>query len=671
MKKYLFLSLALSLATCLSAKHYASLDAYPEKKGSLREMYYSPAETRFSLWSPAAKSVTVQIYASAEAPEAERVLRLKRGKDGAWTGVAKGDLIGKYYTFLIQQPGCRWQLHETPGIFATAVGVNGHRAAIIDMARTNPEGWASDKRPALAGAKDAIVYEMHHRDYSIHPSSGVKHPGKFLALTEPGTRSPEGIATGIDHLRELGVTHVQILPSYDFGSIDEEHAGGEAVVLASGAAMGGQYNWGYDPKNYNVPEGSYSTNPHDPYCRIRELKQMIQALHRAGIRVIMDVVYNHTYDVENSQFTQTAPDYFYRLTPDGQLGNASGCGNETASDRAMMRRFIVESVRYWVEEYHMDGFRFDLMGIHDMETMREVRAMLDEIDPSLMLYGEGWTAGTAQIPTERLALKANVPQMPGIGAFCDDMRDAIRGPFMNDHEPAWLDARQGHDHSIRFGLVGCIAHPEVDMSRVNYSQQPWCVEPTQCIAYVSCHDDMMLTDRIMTSIPVEEGELKRLHKLAETAVLTSQGVPFIWCGEEVLRNKKGVHNSYCSPDSINQIDWSLLSDHSDLMAYYSGLIALRKSHPAFHMGSAELVRRHMHFLPSPEGVVAFHLDGRAVGDEWADIVVILNNQRRTENVVLPEGEYTMVCAEGVCPTAPEKREGIAAVAAQSAMILYR
>lgn len=672
MKKYLFLTLALGLATCMSARKYASVDQYPVKQESLREMYYTPEATRFSLWSPEAKEVTVRIYADSEAATPEQVVRLKRRKDGAWTGVVKRDLMNKYYTFLIKKPGCKWQLHETPGIFATAVGVNGHRAAIIDMNRTNPAGWARDKRPALAGPQDAIVYEMHHRDYSIHPSSGVQHPGKFLALTEHGTLSPEGLKTGIDHLKELGVTHVQILPSYDFGSIDEVNAGGEAVVLASGAAAGGKYNWGYDPKNYNVPEGSYSTNPRDPYCRIRELKQMIQALHEAGIRVIMDVVYNHTYDVENSQFTQTAPDYFYRTTPDGQLGNASGCGNETASDRVMMHRFIIESCRYWVEEYHMDGFRFDLMGIHDINTMLAVRAMLDEIDPSLLLYGEGWTAGTAQLPTEKLAVKANVPQMPGIGAFCDDMRDAIRGPFMDDHQPAWLDARMGNEQSIRFGLVGCIAHPDVNMQQVNYSKQPWCIEPTQCIAYVSCHDDMMLTDRIKASVKLEEGELKRLHKLAETTVLTSQGMPFIWCGEEVLRDKKGVHNSYCSPDSINQIDWSLLAENQDLMAYYSGLIAMRKAHPAFHMGSAELVREHMRFIDAPAGVVAFELNGEAVGDSWSHIVVILNPNRRAANVVLPDGKFNVVCAEGVCPVeVPYTRSGIANVAPQSAMILYK
>ena len=653
-KQVLALSLVCTLAGCGGkAPVYESVDDYPVRRGALDEMVYSPEKTTFSLWSPAADSVRLRLYAEGLGGEALEEVAMRRGKDGTWTCCVRGDLQGKFYTFQVND------MEETPGIFAKAVGVNGKRGAVVDLGNTDPEGWAEDVRPALAGGKDAIVYEMHYRDYTIHPTSGVAHKGKFLGLTEPNTTVESGSATGIDHLKELGITHVQILPSYDYGSIDETRL------------EDNKYNWGYDPVNYNVPEGGYSTDPYEPTCRIREMKEMIQALHKAGIRVVMDVVYNHTFDVAHSNFHNTCPGYFYRYNADGSLGNASGCGNETASERPMMRKFIVESCRYWLTEYHIDGFRFDLMGIHDIETMREVRAMMDEIDPSLLLYGEGWAAGAPLLHQEELAMKANILEIEGVGAFCDDMRDALRGPFSDDHKGAFLAGEKGHEESIKFGIAGCIEHPDVDMSRVNYSKAAWAAEPTQCISYVSCHDDMMLTDRLKASISLKKGELERLDKLAQTAVLTSQGIPFLWNGEEILRDKKGVHNSYCSPDSINAIDWSLKAQHDDVFRYYQGLIALRKAHPAFRMGDAELVRRHLHFLDAPEGVVAYALDGEAVGDEWKTIVVVLNANREDVAVNLPAGAYRLACGDGECPYSGMRvDEKITYVGAQSAQILY-
>ena len=660
-KTIIMMTLVATLVGCCTKKpHYENVDAYPVKQGSLDEMVYTPEKTTFSVWSPNADSVYLNIYADATTAAPLQTLTMCRQKDGSWSKTVKGDLNGQFYTFQVVEPSSRWKLHETPGIFAKAVGVNGRRAAIIDLAATNPDGWNEDVRPAFAGAKDAIIYEMHHRDMTIHATSGVENKGKFVGWTEHGTKSAEGFATGIDHLVELGVTHVQILPSYDYGSVDETRLSDN------------KYNWGYDPVNYNAPDGGYSTNPYDPASRIREMKQMIQALHKAGIRVIMDVVYNHTFNVENSNFTQTAPDYFYRLTENGNLGNASGCGNETASERAMMRKFIVESCRYWIEEYHMDGFRFDLMGIHDVETMNQVRAMLDSIDPSLLLYGEGWAAGGPLYPGDQLAMKANMQKLPGIGAFCDDMRDALRGPFSDNNKGAFLIGEQGHEESIKFGLVGCIAHPEVDMEKVNYSKQAWTSQPTQSINYVSCHDDMMLTDRLKANKKLKAGELQKLSKLAQTAVLTSQGMPFLWCGEEIARDKKGVHNSYCSPDDINAIDWSLKAENLDLFAYYQGLIAMRKAHPAFHMGDADLVRENLHFLEAPAGVVAYQLNGEVVGDEWKSIVVVLNSQTKAQTVALPAGEYHVAVADGKCPTTAQGlRKGSVKVAAQSAMVLYQ
>lgn len=675
MKKTFLMMAAIALTTAcnVSKPQYQSVDEYPTKSGSVAEVQYTPACTQFSVWSPNADTVILNLYADAVVAEPEQSLMMKRQKDGAWTAKINGDCVGKFYTFEVYDPASTWPVHETPGIFAKAVSVNGERGAIIDLAKTNPEGWNEDIRPALAGVEDAIIYEMHHRDFSIHPTSGIEHAGKFLALTEPGTKTAEGMATGIDHLKQLGVTHIQILPSYDFGSIDEKNADGEAVVLESGAAAGGKYNWGYDPKNYNVPEGSYSTNAADPACRIIEFKQMVMAAHKAGIRVILDVVYNHTYDVEHSNFTQTCPNYFYRTTPDGYLGNASGCGNETASNRAMMRKFMLESVRYWAEEYHLDGFRFDLMGIHDIETMNEIRAMLNEIDPTIILLGEGWTAGDAQIPENQLAKKVAIPQMPGIAAFSDDLRDAMRGSCFDEHDQAFLAGEAGHEMSMRAGLVGCIEHEDVDWAQVNYSQKPWCKEPTQMIAYASCHDNHMLTDRLVSTIPGISREQKiRLSKLAQTAVLTSQGIPFLWCGEEILRDKKGVENSFCSPDEVNAIDWSLKKENADLFNYYCGLIAMRKAHKAFHMGSAELVRQNMHFLDTPESCVAFHLNGIAVNDSWKEIVVILN--ANSTAVTLPvEGEWETAIKDGVVSL--EKSLGFVEnnvkVSGETATILYR
>lgn len=671
-KTILSMGLVAFLAACTAHKPaYTSVDQYPVKEGSCAEVVYSPSKTEFAVWAPNADSVFLNLYSEGnDSPAIERV-RMNYRKDGAYTYTMRGNLKGTYYTFEAYDANQAFGVKETPGIFAKAVGVNGQRACIIDLSETNPEGWDKDVRPAFAGAKDAIIYEMHHRDMTIHPSAGVAHPGKFVAYTEHGTVSPQGLATGIDHLVELGVTHVQILPSYDFGSIDEANADGEAVVLESGAAAGGKYNWGYDPKNYNVPDGSYSTNPADPNARIREFKQMVQALHQAGIRVILDVVYNHTYDVEHSNFNQTAPGYFYRYTADGQLGNASGCGNETASERPMMRKFMLESVRYWVEEYHIDGFRFDLMGIHDYETMNEIRRMLDNIDPTILLYGEGWTAGDAQIDANLLAKKVAIPQMPGIGAFCDDMRDGLRGPFWDDHEGAFLAGLPGYEESVKAGIVGCIEHLDVDYSKVNHSDKPWCTQPTQCLSYISCHDDMMLTDRLKASVRLGKGEMERLDKLGQTAVLTSQGMPFIWCGEEVLRDKKGVHNSFCSPDEINAIDWNLKAEHKDVFDYYCGLIAMRKAHPAFRMGDAELVRENVHFLHTPELVVAYTLNGKAVGDDWQKIIVVLNAGKGNYSLQL-DGDYTaVVYDQKIDLNGLGHHTGRLVVPAQSAAILYR
>ena len=647
---------------CAPAKNeYASYELYPVRSGSLAEMEYAPEGTRFSLWAPTADEVRLMLYNEGEGGHAYRTVSMEAGEEGVWHTTVAEDLLGKFYTFNVKT-GDRW-LGDTPGIFAKAVGVNGHRAAIIDLRSTDPEGWADDRRPPLRSAADVVIYEMHHRDFSISPASGIEHKGKFLALTEAGTRSPEGLATGIDHLRELGVTHVHLLPSYDYASIDETRLDEN------------RYNWGYDPLNYNVPDGSYATDPYRPDVRIREFKQMVQALHQAGIRVILDVVYNHTFSIDGSNFERTAPGYFYRQRPDGTYADASACGNETASDRPMMRKYIVESVLHWAREYHIDGFRFDLMGIHDIRTMNEVRAALTALNPSIIVYGEGWAAQAPQLPQDSLAMKANTYRMPGIAAFSDEMRDALRGPFNDNKQGAFLAGLPGGEESIKFGIVGAVQHPQVCNDSVNYSQAPWAGEPTQMISYVSCHDDMCLVDRLRASIPgIKDDELARLDKLAQTAVFTSQGIPFIYAGEEVMRDKKGVHNSFQSPDSINAIDWSRKALHADVFAYYKGLIQLRKNHPAFRLGSAELVRRHLEFLPvEGKNLVAWRLKEHAGGDRWEDIVVMLNSRREPARVAVPQGVYTVVCRDGII-----NEDGLAKVSgaelvvpAQSALIAWK
>ena len=633
---FCFLMMACVMAGCMEKERviYESFDAYPVRKGSLSEMEYTPSVTSFHLWSPNADEVRLMLYEEAEGGHAFQTHHMKLGDDGTWHVDVNEDLKGKFYAFNVKMQD-EW-LGDTPGLFAKAVGINGHRGAIIDMVQTNPTGWENDRKPALRSVADVVVYEMHHRDFSIDASSGIEHKGQFLALTEQGTQSPEGLATGIDHLKELGVTHVHLLPSYDYASIDEH------------TFKDSHYNWGYDPQNYNVPDGSYATDPTQPLTRIMEFKQMVQALHQAGIRVVLDVVYNHTYNAATSAFEKTVPGYFYRMKPDGTFANGSGCGNETASNRPMMRKFMVESVLYWMREYHLDGFRFDLMGIHDIATMNEIRQEAQKLDPQVLIYGEGWAAETPQYAADSLAMKANIARMPGIAAFCDEMRDGLRGPWDDDKKGAFLAGFPGHEESIKFGIVGAISHPQVKMDEVNYSNKAWAQEPVQMMSYVSCHDDMCLVDRLRTSVTDLKGnDLEKLDMLAQTAVLTSQGIPFIFAGEEVMRDKKFVHNSFQSPDSVNAINWHNKAKYQWVFNYYKGLIAMRKHHPAFRLGSAELVRQHLEFLPvEGSGVVAFRLKDHAGGDAWDNIIVVLNARRETAKIEVPEGKYVAVVKDG-------------------------
>lgn len=612
------------------------------------EMRYSKEKTEFRLFAPEGKRPVVRLYTDAADKKAKRRIALQRKEKNIYAATVEGDLRGLYYTFDIGQGECA-------GVFARAVGVNGKRGYIAPLEETNPEGWLEDKPLPMKKPNDMVIYEMHHRDFSIDSSASVRHKGKFLALTEPWA---------IRRLQRLGVTAVHILPSFDYASVDESEPERP------------QYNWGYDPLNYNVPEGSYSTNAGDPLCRIREFKQMVLALHKAGIRVILDVVYNHTFSVEGSNFQLTYPDYFYRKTKDGKYSDGSGCGNETASEKPAMRSFMLQSVLYWMREYHVDGFRFDLMGVHDIKTMNQIRRAAVDENSNVLVYGEGWSAGTCQLPEDQLAMKRNVKRLYGIAAFGDEMRDALRGPFQDDSKGAFLAGIAGAEESLAFGITGAVGHREVDMQKVNYSQEPWAEHPWQMISYVSCHDDMCLTDRLRASIPqiTEEGVVD-LSLLAHTAVLTSQGTPFILSGEEVLRSKKGIHNTFSSPDSVNAIHWDMEERYPEVAAYLAELIAIRKAHPILRLDTKEEVERHLHFLKKSDCTVAFQLKnhGEIEGETWREAIVILNSNLEPREIDIPEGNYRVILRkrlinqDGIVDISASK----ARCPARSAMILVK
>lgn len=645
---------------CGSSERGTLFQDYPTYEGSDLGVTYNPEATTFKLWAPSSEAVRLKLYDSGTDSTMLQVHDLSLEENGVWSISIPEDLIGKYYTFQVMIDGS-WKM-DVPDPYAKAVGVNGKRGMIVDLESTNPENWANDGSPALANPNDAIIYELHMRDLSMHPNSGIQHKGKFLGLTETGTKTPAGTVSGLDHIKALGVTHIHILPSYDYKSVDESRKDTA------------QFNWGYDPQNYNTPEGSYATDPYDGNVRIKEFKQMVKTLHDNGLRVIMDVVYNHTYDTETSNFNQLVPGYYYRQDTTGGFSDASACGNETASERPMMRKFIVESVKYWVEEYHVDGFRFDLMGIHDIETMNLVSRTLHDIDPTILIYGEGWTAGASPLPDALRALKATTYKLDRIAAFSDDIRDGIRGHVFTPTEKGFVSGKAGLEESIKFGVVASTQHPQVNYAKVNYSKAPWSNHPTQTITYASCHDNHTLWDRLsLNTAEASESERIKMHLLATTIVLTSQGIPFLHAGVEFLRTKGGEENSFESPDSINQIDWDRKTVYQSVHDYIQGLIALRKAHPAFRMPTADLVREHLSFLPvETDNLVAYTLKENANGDEWKEILVAYNGAQEAQLLEVPQQSWTVVVEnqhvdQGGIRTITTNK---ISVPAHSAMILY-
>ena len=611
--------------------------------------------TTFRVWAPTATAVMVNLYESGNPAEPDLIdqLEMKKDANGTWVLEHAGDLNAVYYTYQVDVDG---KTVEACDPYARTTGVNGRRAMVIDLDSTDPEGWETDKDPHYDDAiTDAIIYELHVRDLSVDNSSGIQNKGKFLGLIETGTTNSAGVPTGLDHIKNLGVTHIHLLPSYDYGSIDEDNL------------QDNNFNWGYDPQNYNVPEGSYSTDPHNGEVRVKEFKQMIKGLHDNGISVIMDVVYNHVYDAKGFCFNQIVPGFFSRITPMGNYSAGSGCGNDTASEREMVKKYIVDSVNYWADEYHIDGFRFDLVGLIDTETINEVVKTVKQKHPNVIFYGEGWTMDT-QLTKEgyTLATQRNSEDIPNFAFFSDTIRDAIRGPMTNVTQPGYCSGGSGFGGNI----VSCFK-----------GMPSWCKTPSQTINYASCHDNHALFDRITMATPDATFEDRvRMNNLAAAIVMTSQGTPLFQAGEEMLRSKPlpdGTydHNSYKSPDSVNNLKWNDLDQelYMDTYRYYQGLIKFRKAHPALRMTDAEQVQEAITAITdSKTSALAFQIDGKINGEQSDGLYVIFNPRAETADMVLPEGKWTIYINgddAGVTPLGTA--EGSVSVDPISAMVLVK
>lgn len=587
---------------------------------------YSKESTKFRLWAPTAseaKLVTYEKWNSTSGTEHS----MARAENGTWTAELEGNQNGTLYTYKVKI-GDSW--NEAVDPYVRAVAVNGDKGAVMDLNKTNPKNW-STKKPKFGNPEDAIIYEAHVRDLTIHPESGVPDhlKGKFLGVAKAGTTGPDGVKTGLDHIKDLGITHLQFIPMYDYNtaSVDETKLDTP------------QYNWGYDPKNYNAPEGSYSTDPYKPAVRINEMKQMIQTLHDHDIRIVMDVVYNHMFSAFESNLHQLVPGYYYRYNEDGTLSNGTGVGNDTASEHKMMRKFIVDSVVYWAKEYNIDGFRFDLMGIHDVETMNEVRKALDEIDPSIIIIGEGWDLATNLDP-EQKANQKNAYKMPGIAHFNDDIRDGLKGSVFDDNDNGFVNGKANMELRIKKGVVGGIPY--------NDDIKTFSVDPEQTVTYVEAHDNHTLWDKLELTNPQDsEEDRKKMHKLASTIILTSQGISFIHAGQEFMRTKDGDHNSYKSPDSVNQMDWERRSEFDAEVEYMKGLIELRKAYPAFRMTTAEEIQNNLTFLDAPANAVAFWLNASANGGKEGKLAVAYNANKTPVEIKLPEDGKWKVLVNGI------------------------
>lgn len=619
---------------------------------------WSSEKTSFRVWAPTAEQVTLNLYESGTAGTDDCLEQIPMTADekGTWVAEKTGDLNGVYYTYTVTING---EETEACDPYARTTGVNGQRAMVIDLDSTDPEGWEDDTNPhAGENYTDAVIYEAHIRDLTVDDSANIEHAGKYLGLTETGTKTDSGIPTGLDHMVDLGVTHLHILPFYDYGSVDETKLDTP------------QFNWGYDPVNYNVPEGSYSTDPYHGEVRVNEVKQMVKTLHDNDISVVMDVVYNHVYNAENFCFNQIVPEYFSRVDENGKYSNGSGCGNDTASERAMVKKYIVDSVNFWADEYHIDGFRFDLVGLIDTETMNEVVATVHETHPDVMFYGEGWSMSTTLTKDGYdLTTQMNSASTPEIAFFSDTLRDLLKGNVFNTSEVGYVSGATAQEVNLRKCFMGL--------------SPTWCKSPSQSVNYASCHDNLTLMDRLATSRPdASQEDLIKMNNLAAAVVMTSEGIPFMQAGEEMLRSKvkeDGTfdENSYASSDAVNSIKWDCLDDESYMQVYnyYKGLIAFRKAHGALRLTTADEVKAYITPIKGlDDNVVAMDIMAEEIETEVADEIFVIFNANDAETTVeLPEGEW-QVCVEGETAGTEVIRtitEGTATVAPVSAMVLVR
>jgi len=586
---------------------------------------YTKASTKLRVWAPTAKSVSVVTYKESNSPYSSGVLtRMRYDTKGTWVATLKGDQNGTIFNYRVSVNDT---INEAVDPYVRATTVNGTRGVIVNLDATDPKGWSSSKPKFSGKPTDAVIYELHVRDLSVDQSSGIpaKNKGKFLALADLNT-SNNGQKTGVAAIKDLGVTHVELLPIFDFATVNETAP---------------TFNWGYDPQNYNVPEGSYSSDPTKPTARINELKVGIMGLHKAGLRVNMDVVYNHVSNANTFSHNLIVPGYFFRRDDNGNLTNGSACGNDVASERPMVRKFIVDSVKYWATEYNIDGFRFDLMGLMDIQTINEITAALKKIDPTILVIGEGWNMGT--LPADKRANQLNIDKLPGVSHFNDQIRDGIKGSVFDAADNGFATGKFTAKMNVQAGIVGNIDYSTEIMTKWTTTA------PGQSVNYVESHDNMTLVDKITASVKdAKPADIAQLSRLAASIAFLSQGMPFMQAGQEFLRSKGGDSNSYKSSDAVNSLKWGTQAANAATIKYYKGLIALRKAHPAFRMETTELVRKNLKFLTSPEGTIAYWINGAAVKDSAATVVVIHNANTSAQTITLPKaGTWSVLVEAGV------------------------
>lgn len=561
---------------------------------------------RFKVWSPICESMDICIYEGNKL-EPEKY-QMNKEESGVWSLDFDLSVEGKYYTFNAKIDGVE---REAVDPYAKLVSINGEKALILDMEKTNPDLWNETKVIKCESNTDAIIYELSIRDISIDKNSGIDEKGRFLGLAKENTIGIDEIKTGLNHIKDLGVTHIQIMPIYDFASIDEKN-----TCINGEFENSRDYNWGYDPQNYNAVEGSYSSNPYNPVTRVREFKELIKAIHNNGIGVIMDVVYNHMYEVEKSSFHKLMPGYFFRYDENGKLVDESGCGNALASEKIMVRKFIVDSVKYWAKEYKLDGFRFDLMGLLDVETMNQISSELKKINKDIIIIGEGWNMGSTLDESEK-AIQKNAYKMKDIAFFNDSARDGLRGEAFVEGDKGFLNFGRDKELEIKKAIVGGIRYSD-------YIETWGLVEPKQVVNYVECHDNHTLFDKLKL-VENDEKKIKQMCRLGTSIVLLSQGIPFLHSGQEFFRTKHGIENSYNSNDTINKIDWIRKLENLENVEYIKGLIKLRKKYDCFRLRSSEDIKEKLAFMHTSENYVAYRII-----DKDKKIIVVHNASENEE-----------------------------------------